>query len=39
VIKAFLAKNRTFTLQSERQLLPFDDRVDGAYVATLKSQG
>ena len=38
VIKSFLAKNRMFTLQNERQLLPFEDRVDGAYVATLKAK-
>lgn len=35
VVKSFLAKNKNFTLQSERQLLPFEDRVDGAYVAVL----
>ncbi|MDB6057824.1 MAG: Sun protein [Verrucomicrobiales bacterium] len=35
VVKSFLAKNRTFTLQNERQLLPFTDGVDGAYVATM----
>ena len=38
VIKSFLAKNRNFELLNERQLLPFKDAVDGAYVATLKSK-
>lgn len=38
VIKTFLAKNRTFKLHNERQLLPFEDGVDGAYVATLTSK-
>ncbi|HEX9047409.1 MAG TPA: 16S rRNA (cytosine(967)-C(5))-methyltransferase RsmB, partial [Verrucomicrobiae bacterium] len=36
VIKQFLAANPSFRLESERQLLPFVDGVDGAYVAKLK---
>jgi 16S rRNA (cytosine967-C5)-methyltransferase len=35
VIKSFLDAQRPFKLQAERQLLPFNDRVDGAYVVTL----
>ena len=37
VVKQFLASNRGFQLESERQLLPFADGVDGAYVARLKN--
>jgi 16S rRNA (cytosine967-C5)-methyltransferase len=37
VIKMFLAENSGFTLTKERQLLPFHDQVDGAYVAVLKA--
>ena len=33
VVKQFLADNAEFTLKTERQLLPFTDGVDGAYVA------
>jgi len=36
VVKEFLAANTSFTLETERQLLPFVDGVDGAYVARLK---
>ena len=36
LIKNFLAANKNFTLECERQLLPFVDGVDGAYVAKLK---
>ncbi|MDR3459456.1 MAG: 16S rRNA (cytosine(967)-C(5))-methyltransferase RsmB [Verrucomicrobiae bacterium] len=36
VVKQFLVANQNFKLESERQLLPFDDGVDGAYVAKLK---
>ena len=36
VVKEFLAANPNFKLESERQLLPFADKVDGAYVARLK---
>ena len=35
VIKQFLAANPNFKLETERQLLPFADGVDGAYVARL----
>jgi 16S rRNA (cytosine967-C5)-methyltransferase len=38
VVKQFLAVNTGFTLETERQLLPFADGVDGAYVARLKKQ-
>ena len=37
VVKQFLAEHKQFTLESERELLPFIDQVDGAYVATMKS--
>ena len=37
VIKEFLASNPNFKLETERQLLPFADNVDGAYVARLKN--
>ncbi len=36
VVKEFLAANPNFKLETERQLLPFADNVDGAYVARLK---
>lgn len=36
VVKQFLAGNNGFALETERQLLPFADGVDGAYVARLK---
>jgi 16S rRNA (cytosine967-C5)-methyltransferase len=35
-VKQFLAEHKNFTLETERQLLPFADGVDGAYVARLK---
>ena len=35
-VKQFLAAHQNFTLETERQLLPFADGVDGAYVAKLK---
>ena len=35
VVKEFLAANAGFKLETERQLLPFADGVDGAYVARL----
>lgn len=35
VIKAFLAAHPDFTLVQERELLPFREGVDGAYVAKL----
>ena len=37
VIKDFLAANKNFQLETERQLLPFADNVDGAFVAKLIS--
>jgi 16S rRNA (cytosine967-C5)-methyltransferase len=36
LVKQFLADNASFKLETERQLLPFADNVDGAYVARLK---
>jgi 16S rRNA C967 or C1407 C5-methylase (RsmB/RsmF family) len=36
VVKEFLAANAHYQLETERQLLPFADGVDGAYVARLK---
>jgi 16S rRNA (cytosine967-C5)-methyltransferase len=36
VVEAFVAENPEFTLQRDRQLTPFQDQVDGAYVARLK---
>jgi 16S rRNA (cytosine967-C5)-methyltransferase len=36
VVKKFLNEHSNFTLETERQLLPFADGVDGAYVARLK---
>jgi 16S rRNA (cytosine967-C5)-methyltransferase len=36
VVKQFLAEHINFKLESEQELLPFADRVDGAYVARLK---
>jgi 16S rRNA (cytosine967-C5)-methyltransferase len=36
-VKQFLAANQNFTLETERQLLPFADGVDGAYVARLRA--
>ncbi|MEY4916700.1 MAG: hypothetical protein RL616_613 [Verrucomicrobiota bacterium] len=35
VVKAFLTAHTNFKLETERQLLPFTDGVDGAYVAKL----
>ena len=36
VVKEFLASHAEFNLERERELLPFSDGVDGAYVATLQ---
>ena len=36
VVKEFLAEHSNFKLTSERELLPFADGVDGAYVAKLE---
>ncbi len=35
VVKEFMAGNPWFKLESQRQLLPFKDAVDGAFVAVL----
>ncbi len=37
VVKEFLREHKNFKLETERQLLPFADNVDGAYVARLKN--
>ena len=36
VVQEFLAGNRGFRLEHERELLPFADQVDGCYVARMK---
>jgi 16S rRNA (cytosine967-C5)-methyltransferase len=36
VVKEFLREHENFKLENERELLPFADNVDGAYVARLK---
>ena len=36
VVKGFLSEHKNFKLESERELLPFADNVDGAFVARLK---
>ena len=36
VVKQFLSDHTGFKLESERELLPFVDNVDGAYVARMK---
>jgi 16S rRNA (cytosine967-C5)-methyltransferase len=36
VVKQFLSDHADFKLESERELLPFVDNVDGAYVARLQ---
>jgi 16S rRNA (cytosine967-C5)-methyltransferase len=38
VVSRFLASDPRFQLESERQLLPWKDGVDGAYVAALRRQ-
>jgi 16S rRNA (cytosine967-C5)-methyltransferase len=35
VVNAFLSRHADFKLESERELLPFADQVDGAYVARM----
>jgi 16S rRNA (cytosine967-C5)-methyltransferase len=35
VVKEFLREHKNFKLESERELLPFADNVDGAFVARL----
>ncbi|MEJ0091287.1 MAG: 16S rRNA (cytosine(967)-C(5))-methyltransferase RsmB [Limisphaerales bacterium] len=37
VVKKFLAEHAGFKLESERQLLPFANNMDGAYVARLNN--
>jgi 16S rRNA (cytosine967-C5)-methyltransferase len=37
VVKEFLHEHKNSKLETERQLLPFADEVDGAYVARLKN--
>jgi 16S rRNA (cytosine967-C5)-methyltransferase len=39
VVASFLKKYPGFKLERERELLPFRDRVDGAYVAVLRKPG
>jgi 16S rRNA (cytosine967-C5)-methyltransferase len=39
VVKQFLSEHAGFRLERERELLPFMDGVDGAYVARLKNAG
>ena len=36
VVKEFLREHKNFKLETERELLPFADNVDGAFVARLK---
>jgi 16S rRNA (cytosine967-C5)-methyltransferase len=36
VVKEFLAEHPAFKLERERALLPFEEQVDGAYVARLR---
>jgi 16S rRNA (cytosine967-C5)-methyltransferase len=38
VVKEFLSGRQNFKLEYERELLPFADNVDGAYVAQLKKE-
>jgi hypothetical protein len=35
-VKQFLSEHAEFKLERERELVPFADGVDGAFVATLK---
>lgn len=39
VVEEFLAGHSEFTHETERQLIPFQDGVDGAYVARLRRNG
>ena len=39
VVSEFLAVHSGFTLERERELLPFVDQADGAYVARLAREG
>jgi 16S rRNA (cytosine967-C5)-methyltransferase len=38
VVKEFLRAHKNFKLESERELLPFADNVDGAFIAKLCAQ-
>jgi 16S rRNA (cytosine967-C5)-methyltransferase len=38
VVKEFLREHKNFKLESERELLPFVDNVDGAFVARLNQR-
>jgi 16S rRNA (cytosine967-C5)-methyltransferase len=38
VVKEFLSAHPQFQTEAERQLLPFANNVDGAYVARFKKQ-
>jgi 16S rRNA (cytosine967-C5)-methyltransferase len=38
VVDAFLAEHLDFTLERDRQLTPFQEQVDGAYVARFKKR-
>ena len=38
VVKQFLGEHPDFKLERERELLPFADGVDGAYVAKLRKE-
>lgn len=38
VVREFLNGHNDFTLELERELLPFSDQVDGAFVAKLRKQ-
>lgn len=37
VVERFLSEAKGFKLEAQRQLLPFNDQVDGAYVARLRA--
>ncbi|HEX3628700.1 MAG TPA: 16S rRNA (cytosine(967)-C(5))-methyltransferase RsmB [Verrucomicrobiae bacterium] len=39
VVPAFLKEHKTFELERQRELLPFVDNVDGAFVARLRRVG
>jgi 16S rRNA (cytosine967-C5)-methyltransferase len=38
VVKQFLNEHANFKLESEHELLPFADNVDGAYVARMEKK-
>ncbi|HVU26608.1 MAG TPA: 16S rRNA (cytosine(967)-C(5))-methyltransferase RsmB [Verrucomicrobiae bacterium] len=38
VVKEFLREHKNFKLESKRELLPFADNVDGAFIAKLSAQ-